>query len=450
MTLGAGRRRWVLPDPANATVEDRVQADLLVRNAGELLTLADGAVPRVGAAMRETGIVRGGAVAALLGKIVAVGPESDVLRAVELAGDAVEVDARGCVVTPGLIDPHTHAVFAGTRENEFAMRVEGKSYEEIARAGGGIRASVRSLREASEEDLFANGLATLDRALDHGTTTVEVKSGYGLSTDSELKMLRVARRLGREHPVGVVRTFLGAHEFPDEWRDDRDGYVDLLFDEMIPAVASERLASFCDVFCERGVFSVDQSRRVLEAGRAHGMEPKLHADELHSSGGAELAAEMRARSADHLVCVSEGGVEAMAGAGVAAVLLPGTTLSLGGTSYAPARRLIEAGVPVALATDCNPGSSMTESLQMIMSLASMVMRMTPAEAITAVTVNAAYVCGVEGVAGTLEPGKSCDLVVWQVDDHRAIPYHYGINLVSRVVVSGRVVREDLHRTGGGG
>ncbi len=417
-----------------------MKADLLVRNAGELLTLATGPVPRTGDSMRETGVVRGGAVAASGGRIVAVGTENAVLGEVELVPDAVEVDASGAVVTPGLVDPHTHAVFARTRENEFAMRIEGKSYEEIAEAGGGIRASVRALRAAGEDELFAIGSATLDRALDHGTTTVEVKSGYGLSTESELKMLRVARRLGRDHAVRVVPTFLGAHEFPDEWRDDRDGYVDLLVDEMIPAVAHGRLASFCDVFCERGVFSVAQSRRVLEAGRANGMEPKLHADELHASGGAELAAELRARSADHLVCVSDEGIDAMATAGVTAVLLPGTTLSLGGSSYAPARRLVDAGVPVALATDCNPGSSMTESLQIIMSLASMVMRLTPSEAITASTVNAAYACGVDGTVGTLEPGKDCDLVVWQVDDHRAIPYHYGVNLVDRVIVSGKVVR----------
>lgn len=417
-----------------------MRADFLLRNAGELLTLAEGPVPRVGPAMSELGVVRGGAVASMSGRIVAVGRDTDVAKAVDLAPDAVVVDAGGTVVTPGLVDPHTHAVFARTRENEFAMRVAGKSYEEIAEAGGGIRASVRALREATEDALFDNGRSTLDRMIDHGTTTVEIKSGYGLSTDSELKMLRVIDRLGGEHPMRVVPTFMGAHEFPDEWRQDRDGYVGHLVNDMIPAVASAGLARFCDVFCERGVFTVEQSRKILEAGRAGGMEPKLHADELHPSGAAELAGEMGARSADHLVCVSDEGIKALAAARVAAVLLPGTTLSLGGRSYAPARRLIEAGAPVALATDCNPGSSMTESMQIVMSLSSMVMRLTPAEAIAAATINSAFACGVESVAGTLEEGKACDLIVWEVDDHRAIPYHYGVNLVDRVVMGGAVVR----------
>lgn len=415
------------------------RADLIVRNVGELLTLAGPPGARRGGAMREVGVVRGGAVAALDGRIVAAGSERDVFAGVAPAPGAVEIDAGGALVTPGLVDPHTHAVFARTREDEFAMRVEGRSYEEIAEAGGGIRSSVRSLRGASEEVLFDNGRATLDRMLEHGTTTVEVKSGYGLSLEAELKTLRVVRRLSEEHAAGVVPTFLGAHEFPDEWRDDRDGYVEHVATEMIPAVAREGLARFCDVFCEEGVFTVDQSRRVLEAGREHGLLPKLHADELHPSGGAELAAALGACSADHLVCVSDAGIRALAEAGVIAVLLPGTTLSLGSVSYAPARRMIDAGVAVALATDCNPGSSMTESMQIIVSLASMMLRMTPSEAVTAATVNAAHAVGAGGVTGSLLPGKLADLIIWSVDDHRAIPYHYGVNLVRTVVKRGRVV-----------
>ncbi|MBM3306712.1 MAG: imidazolonepropionase [Candidatus Eisenbacteria bacterium] len=415
-------------------------ADMLVVNIGELATPRGGPKPLRGAAMRDLTLVRGAAVAVVGERVAAAGPEREVLAAFREGRRTVVLDARGALVTPGLVDPHTHAVFAGTREAEFAMRTEGRTYEEIAAAGGGIRSSVRALRAAGEEELVRAGRANLDRALDHGTTTIEIKSGYGLSLEAELKTLRVVRRLAGEHAVGVVPTFLGAHEFPDEWRDDRDGYVGTVCEEMIPAVARERLARCCDVFCEEGVFSVEQSRRVLEAGKRHGLAPKVHADELHASGGAELAAEVRALSADHLVRVTDRGVAALAAADVVAVLLPGTSLSLGATRFAPARALIEAGVPVALATDMNPGSSMTESMQIVMALASMALRMTPAEVLTAATVNAAAAVGLAGDVGTLEPGRLADAVVWEVDDHRAIPYHYGVNLARSVVRKGVVVR----------
>lgn len=412
--------------------------DLLVTNIGRLLTMAGPDRARRGAEMRELSAVEGAAIAAADGLVAAAGSERDVVDSVETGPETVLLDAGGRLVTPGLVDPHTHAVYPATRESEFAMRVEGRSYEEIAASGGGIRSSVRALRGISPEELSARGRATLDRMMEYGTTTVEVKSGYGLSLEAELKQLRVVAGLEQDHAVDVVPTFLGAHEFPDEWRDDRDGYVDQVVKEMIPAVAGEGLARFCDVFCERGVFTVEQSRRVLTAAREHGMGLKLHADELHTSGGAELAAELGAVSADHLVCVSDEGMAAMADAGVVAVLLPGTTLSLGKTDFAPARKMIESGVPVALATDCNPGSSMTESMQIILSLASMMMRMTPGEALVAATVNAASAIGMADAVGSLAPGKLCDLVVWDVDDHRAIPYHYGINLVRAVVKRGVV------------
>ena len=413
--------------------------DLIIRNIGQLITMDGAEGPRVGPSMRELGLIEGGAVASSNGRVLAVGTESEVLASVDTGPDTVVIDAGDRVVTPGLVDPHTHAVFAATREGEFAMRVEGLSYEEIAEAGGGIRSSVRSLRRAPAELLRENGRGTVDLMLEHGTTTVEIKSGYGLSLESELKMLRVISELADTHVVDVVPTFLGAHEFPDEWRDDREGYVDHLIDDMIPAVAAEKLARFCDVFCEEGVFTVEQSRRILTAAHAHGMEPKLHADELHSFGAAELAAELGAASADHLVCVSDEGMAALAASGVVAVLLPGTTLSLGGAAFAPARRLIDAGVPVALATDCNPGSSMTESMQIILALASMVLRMTPEEALVAATVNAAAALRAEDVVGSLAPGRQCDLVIWEVDDYRAIPYHYGVNLAAAVVKRGSVV-----------
>lgn len=413
--------------------------DLIVRNIGQLITMGGPAGPRRGPAMRELGLVEGGAVASAAGRVLAAGTESDVLASVEAGPDTVVIDAGDRVVTPGLVDPHTHAVFAATREDEFTMRIEGRSYEEIAEAGGGIRSSVRSLRDASPDELVENGRGTLDLMLEHGTTTAEVKSGYGLSLESELKMLRVISELADTHVVDVVPTFLGAHEFPDEWRGDREGYVDHLIEDMMPAVAAEKLARFCDVFCEEGVFTVEQSRRVLTAARAHGMEPKLHADELHPFGAAELAAELEAASADHLVCVSDSGIAALAASSVVAVLLPGTTLSLGETAFAPARRMIDEGVPVALATDCNPGSSMTESMQIILSLASMMLRMTPEEGLVAATVNAAAALRAEDVVGGLTPGRQCDLVLWEVDDYRAIPYHYGVNLVAAVVKRGSAV-----------
>lgn len=413
--------------------------DLIIRNIGQLITMDGTDGPRRGPSMRELGLVEGGAVASAAGLVLAAGPESEVMASVETGPGTTVVDADGGVVTPGLVDPHTHAVFAATRESEFAMRVEGASYEEIAEAGGGIRSSVRSLRHASPDLLRENGRTTLDRMLEYGTTTAEVKSGYGLSLESELKMLRVISELVDTHVVDIVPTFLGAHEFPDEWRDDREGYVDHLIDDMMPAVAAEKLARFCDVFCEEGVFTVEQSRRVLTAARAHGMEPKLHADELHAFGAAELAAELKAASADHLVCVSDDGIAALAASGVVAVLLPGTTLSLGHTGFAPARKMIEAGVPVALATDCNPGSSMTESMQIILALASMMLRMTPEEGLVAATVNAAAALRAGDVLGSLAPGRQCDVVIWEVDDYRAIPYHYGVNLVAAVVKRGSVV-----------
>ncbi len=425
--------------------------DLLIRNIGQLATVA-GQGPRVGPAASELGIIEGGAVAAIDGRIVAAGSEPEVLGAVAPGANAVVIDAGGAVVTPGFVDPHTHAVFARTREDEFAMRIEGRSYEEIAAAGGGIRSSVRHVRAATDELLFRNGAQTLDRMLEYGTTTAEVKSGYGLSLEAELKMLRVIARLAEHHAVDIVPTFLGAHEFPDEWRDDRDGYVTHLVDEVIPLVAREGLAEFCDVFCEEDVFTVEQSRRLLLAAASHGLRPKLHADELHASGGGELAAEVGAISADHLVCVSDAGIRAMADAGVVAVLLPGTTLSLGKRDFAPARKFVDAGVPVALATDCNPGSSMTESMQIIVSLASMVMRLTPAEALVAATANSAAALDRSGSVGSIEPGKLADLIVWEVDDYRAIPYHYGVNLTRMVIKRGAVVsgdRSDAAPTDGG-
>ena len=414
------------------------KATLLIKNIGQLLTMA-GPVPRLGESMSNLGLIENGGVAAAGEEILAVGTSDEVLGKAPLSEGCAVIDAAGAVVTPGLIDPHTHPVFARTREREFEMRAQGKSYLEIAQTGGGIRSSVRDLRTASLDQLKARTRKCLDTMLAHGITTIEAKSGYGLSTESEIKSLEVIRDLNGVHPLDLIPTFLGAHEVPDEFRDNREGYIRLIIEEMIPQVARDDLAEYSDVFCEEGVFSIEESRRIQQAARAAGLKLRFHADELASTGGAELAAEMNASTADHLVHISEAGIRAMARAGTVAVLLPGTTFSLGGSKYAPARKMIEAGVIVALSTDCNPGSSFTESLGMIVSLAVLQMKMTAAEAISAITVNAAAAVDRDGRIGRLVSGLQADLVVWDMSDYRELPYHYGVNLVSKVVKRGKLV-----------
>jgi len=411
---------------------------LIIKNIGQLVTMR-GPVPRRGPEMSEIGLVENATVAVSGEEIIAAGPSDEVSRQIDPAENCVVVSAEGGVVTPGLIDPHTHPVFARTREVEFEMRLAGKSYMEIAQAGGGIRSSVRHLREASIEDLYARSRKTLANLMSYGVTSIEAKSGYGLSTESELKSLEIIRRLNEHEAMDLYPTFLGAHEVPDEYRDKHEEYVNLVIEEMIPAVAEKDLALFCDVFCEEGVFTVDESRRILEAGKKAGMKPKLHADEIKSTGGAELAAEIGAISADHLVKISDKGIDMLAASDTIAVLLPGTSFALGLEEAAPARNMIEKGIPVALSTDCNPGSSMTESLPMIISLAALKMKMTAAESISAVTVNAACAIDQGDRLGRLEAGLQADLVVWDMQDYRELPYHYGVNLVDTVVKKGKVV-----------
>ena len=418
-----------------------INADLVVRGASELLTCA-GPIPRAGAAQAEVGAVARGALAARGGRIVFVGPEAELDREVRLLPSGRTIDATGGTVLPGFCDPHTHLPFAGARADEFARRVAGATYQEIAAAGGGILSTVRSTREADEAELIALGLPRLDQMLRHGTTSTEAKSGYGLSEADELKQLRAIRALGERHPVEITATLLAAHSVPPEFREDRAGYLDLVTGTIIPRVARERLAVACDVFFEEGVFDRDESRRVLEAGLAHGLRPRLHADQLSPSGGAELAAELRALSADHLERAGQEGIRAMAAAEVVAVLLPGATFFLMLERYADARRLIEAGVPVALATDFNPGSCYTESMPMIVTLAVLQMRMSVEEAIVAATANAAAALGRGDDVGSLEPGKQADLLVLDLPDHRHLGYHFGVNPVRTVVKAGRVVVED--------
>jgi imidazolonepropionase len=394
--------------------------------------------------MSELGIVEDGAVLARDGSIVAVGPAHEIEP---LAGpEAKRIDAASCVVMPGFVDAHTHPVFAGTREDEYELRASGVSYQEIALRGGGIRSTVRRTRAASEEELFQVALPRMRWFLEHGTTTIEAKSGYGLSVDDEVKLLRVIRRLNCETALELVPTFLGAHEIPDEFRSSREDYIRLVTDQMLPRVVSEKLAEYCDVFCESHVFTPDESRRVLETARQLGLGLRIHAEQLSLSGGAAVAAELRATTADHLEWVDDRGIEVLRAAGVIAVLLPGAVLNLGLTRYAPARAMIDSGVPVVLATDFNPGSSPTVSMQLMLSLACTQMRMTPAEAIVAATINAACSLGRGAVIGSLEVGKRADLIVLDCSYYRQLPYFYGINHALVVVKSGWVVADRRHKT----
>ena len=417
----------------------KVPADLLIVNVGQLLTLAGpNEWPRTGSSLRELGLIRDGAIAAADGVVVAAGPAASVLDEVALAPDGVRVDAGGNVVLPGFVDPHTHLIHAGSRADEFVLRLGGATYQQIAERGGGIVSTMRATREASEDDLVALGRMRLDRMLAHGTTTVEAKSGYGLALDDELKMLRAIHRLTAGHDVDVIPTFLGAHAVPPEHRGNADAYVRSVIEEMIPAVVDEDLAEFCDVFCEAGAFTPEQSRTVLAAGADAGLEPKIHADELSDLGGARLAAEVGAVSADHLLYASDEGLSAMAATGTIAVLLPGTALFLG-LPYARARRMIELGVAIALATDFNPGTSPTYAMPMVIALGCIGMRLDPAEAIAAATINAAHAIRVAEEVGSLEVGKAADAIILDLTDYRELPMAFGTNPVRTVIKRGRVV-----------
>ncbi len=413
------------------------KATLLIKNIGQLITMV-GPVPRLGPQMKELGLIENGGVAVTGDDILAVGPSDEIEGRAQLAEGCRVIDADGMVATPGFVDPHTHPVFSMTREKEFEMRILGKGYMEIAEAGGGIRASVRDLRNTPVDLLKQRTTRRLDRLLAHGITTIEAKSGYGLSTESEIKQLEIIRDLNQTHPIDLVPTFLGAHEVPDEYRDRREAYIELVINEMLPKVVSEGLAEFSDIFCEEGVFNIEDSRRIQQAAKDSGLGLKFHADELKSTGGAGLAASMGAVSADHLVHISEADIRAMAESGTVAVLLPGTTFSLAGSKYAPARKMIKAGVAVALSTDCNPGSSHTESMPLIISLAALQMKMTAAEAISAVTVNAACAIKRQDRIGRLQVGCLADLVLWEINDYRELPYHYGVNLAHLVIKRGKV------------
>jgi len=408
---------------------------LLIENLAEIAT-PEGAAALAGGEQGRVRRIRDGEILCDNGRLLFVGSREQRLATLGELPGVERLDGRGGTAVPGFVDAHTHLPWAGSREMEFAQRLAGRSYQEIAAAGGGILSTVRSTRAADGDELLALMLRRLEWMLACGTTTAEAKSGYGLSLADESKQLETIARAGRLQPVELVPTLLAAHEVPPEYRADRDRYVDLVCAEIVPAVAGRGLARFCDVFCERGVFSAAESRRVLEAGRAHGLEPRLHADEFADSGGAELAAELGACSADHLMAVSERGVEALAAARVTAILLPGTSFFLAKRVFAPARRLIAASVPVALASDCNPGSSYTESLPTIAQLAVFELGLTIEEALVGLTLNAAATLGLAAEIGSLEPGKRADVVVLDAPNLLHLAYHYGVNPVRSVVKAG--------------
>ncbi|MEM3730668.1 MAG: imidazolonepropionase [Candidatus Bathyarchaeia archaeon] len=419
-----------------AAVKAREKVDLLILNADELITLAGGSEkPRVGKQMREIGIIRNGALAVKDGKIVAVGKTIEVAKAFKAEN---MINAKGKTVLPGFVDPHTHLIFAGSREDEFQMRIEGASYMEILNMGGGILRTVRETRRASFDKLVELGLKNLDVMLEHGTTTVEAKSGYGLTTKDEIKILEVIGRVNQLHVVDVVPTFLGAHAVPPEFKGNMQGYVNLLIEEMIPKVVEKGLAEFCDVFCERGVFGLEQTKKILAAAKNYGLGLKVHADEMSALGGAELAADIGAVSAEHLIFASVEGIKAMAEKAVIAVLLPAAAFSLMMGRFADARLMIESGVPVALGTDFNP-SCFVENMQLVIAFACHFMRLTPAEALTAATINAAHAIGMAKYVGSLEVGKKADIVILDVPNHKFLGYHFGVNLVEKVIKNGRIV-----------
>lgn len=413
---------------------------LAVVNCSQLVTLSGPARPRVGPELRELSIINDGALLINGERIRHVGSREEIARLIDAGrADCEIVDAGGRIALPGFVDAHTHPVFAGTRAGEFEERALGVTYQEVAARGGGIQSSVRSTRAATVEQLVASGKRYADWFLRTGTTTVEAKSGYGLTVDNELKILNAIRRLDSETPLRYVPTFLGAHDIPPEYQANRQAYISLLTEEMLPLVAAEKLAEFCDVFCEQKVFSNEESRAILLSARDHGLGLRMHADQLSLSGGAKLAAELRTATADHLEHTDGEGIAALASAGVQPVLLPGSVYALGSNRYPAARAMIDAGLAVVLATDFNPGSSPTPSMTMILSLASTQMKMAPAESITASTINAAYTLNRGDHIGSLEAGKVADFVIHDCQDYRDLAYFFGIEHPWQVFVAGESV-----------
>lgn len=418
---------WYLVEPVN----------LFLKNIAQLVTVAARGKPvKQGAEMHDIGLIEHAGVLCREGKIAWVGRMNEFQE--PLPDDMPELDAEGSVVFPGFVDSHTHAMFAGSRAGEFALRSRGATYQQIADSGGGIISTIREVREASKRELKRSTARFLSEMMKHGTTTVEIKTGYGLDMDSEIKMLEAVNELADEEMVSVVPTLLAAHAIPPEFRTDPDGYVRLVIEKVIPYAGKRRLAAFCDVFCESGYFDLQQSEAILLAGKKHGMAPKVHAEEMSPLGGAELAAKVGAVSADHLEQIGDRGIEALRQAGVVAAILPGVSFFLN-HGYAPARKLIDAGVPVAIASDFNPGSCMSFSMPLMMTIACTHMGMSPEEAIAACTLNGAAALSLSGTRGSIEVGKDADLVVIDSPDYRTLAYHFGSNHVTHIIKRGTLL-----------
>lgn len=405
-------------------------------NLSEVATLAGPARPRIGAEMSEIGVLTGTAVLVSDGKIALVADERTVIAAA--AGGEI-VDGERGVLLPGFVDAHAHPVFAGNRVEEFEQRAQSATYEQIAASGGGIRSTVRKTQAATENELCEESRRHVDWFVANGTTTIEAKSGYGLTLEDELKMLRIIRRLNKEGPIELVPTFLGAHSIPESFRCSPDSYVKLVCNEMLPQVAAQGLAEYCDVFCERGYFSTEAAGQILGIAKSHGLGLRMHADQLCNFGAAALAASLGAVTADHLEHTEEDGIEAMKGAGVQPVLLPGSVYALGSSRYPQARQMLEAGLAVVLATDFNPGSSPTPSIPMVMSIAATHMKMAPSECLTAASVNAAYSLGRGDRIGSIEAGKEANLALFSCSDYRELSYYFGVNFTRRVWSRGQEI-----------
>ncbi len=416
-----------------------IDPDLVIFHCNELVTMnTKFGAPRTGEDMSELAIIEDGAVAVKDDRIIFIGATDELISKYEFGKIPTKIDATNKLVTPGFIDPHTHIIFEGSREKELLMKLEGKTYIEILKAGGGILKTVRETRQAPLEKLVENGKKILDRMISYGTTTLEAKSGYGLTTESEIKQLRAIEILNNEHPIDIIPTFLGAHAIPPEYENKTEEYVKHIISDMIPKIAKEGLAEFCDVFCEEGIFSIKQTRKILKTAIRYGLKPQIHIDEIVDTNGAKLASEMKVIQAGHLLKSNDEGLKAMAENGVIATLLPGTPFCLMLDEYASARKMIELEIPIAIATDLNP-NCWTESMQMVITLACYLMKLSPPEALTAATINSACAILRQDEIGSLEIGKKADLVVFDVPSHEFLPYHYGVNLVLKVIKNGKIV-----------